>query len=179
MNLVQQSPDVYVAPGPISKIGSKEIALLKSAAMASPRGRVRVNLHPTREDRLHEMFIAIRPDSYIHPHKHLDKSEAFHVVYGAVDIVIFDDLGEILEILELAAGDAQRSFYYRLSSPFYHTLVVRTDVLVVHEITNGPFVPGATLLAPFAPTEDDRDRAAHYRTNLMRRIAELSEVGQL
>jgi cupin fold WbuC family metalloprotein len=154
VNLIKKSLDVYSAPGPIASIGQKEIEYLRSELKGNVKGRVRINLHPDNTDTLHEMFIAIRPDSYIRPHKHPNKSEAFHIVYGEVDIVIFKDCGSIQQIVPLAAGSSSKAFYYRMSKPFFHTLMVKSDLLVVHEITNGPFESHGTDFATFAPSED-------------------------
>jgi len=170
MNLVRESDDVFVACGPITTIGPGEIAFLKSAAAASARGRVRINAHPNAGDSLHEMFIAIRPDSYIRPHKHPGKSEAFHLVYGTVDIIIFDDSGEISECVPLSTDPQEGAFYYRLSVPRFHTLRIKSDLLVVHEITNGPFRPAETVYAPFAPDGTDLEAATTYRTALAARL---------
>jgi len=167
--LLRRSPEVYVAAGPIAMIGPEEIQFLEKALAESARGRVRINLHPSDEDRLHEMFIAISPGSYIQPHRHLGKSEAFHLVHGAVDIVAFDDEGEISDVVQLSAL-GPRAFYYRLSAPLYHTVVVRSEILVFHEITNGPFRPEQSDLAAFAPDERDAVAARSYVAELHRRI---------
>jgi cupin fold WbuC family metalloprotein len=155
LNLIKKSSEVYMAPGPVASIGCEAIEFLRREVAASARGRVRINLHQSSADSLHEMFIAIRSDSYIRPHKHPNKSEAFHIVYGEVDIVIFEDFGNIRQIVSLAAGSGKKAFYYRMSEPFFHTLLIRSDMLVVHEITNGPFVKDGTVFGTFAPNEDD------------------------
>lgn len=154
MNLIRQNSEVYSAPGPIASIGSREIDFLKREVAVNKKGRVRINLHQGDDDLLHEMIIAIRPDSYIRPHKHPGKSEAFHVVYGAVDIVVFEDNGEILDVVSLAAQNETMAFYYRMSSPYFHTLIINSDILIVHEITNGPFVKEGGQFGSFAPPED-------------------------
>ena len=154
MNLIKKTAELFVATGPIASIGYEEIACLRNELAGNARGRVRINLHPDNADTLHEMFIAIRPDSYIRPHKHPHKSESFHIVYGDVDIVIFEDNGSIQQVVPLAAGSISKAFYYRMSKPFFHTLVIQSDLLVVHEITNGPFIKDGTAFADFAPAED-------------------------
>lgn len=154
MDLIKKAADVYIAPGPIASIGHDEIDYLRSELKGNAKGRVRINVHPDSADSLHEMFIAIRPDSYIRPHKHPNKSEAFHIVYGEVDVVIFDDDGSVRQVVPLAAGSSSKAFYYRMSKPFFHTLMIKSDILVVHEITNGPFVKEGTAFADFAPAED-------------------------
>jgi cupin fold WbuC family metalloprotein len=173
MALVQKSPDLFVAEGPVAAVGASELDALKAAVKASPKGRARINAHPDSEDALHEMIIAIDPASYIRPHKHPGKSEAFHIIEGEVDIVVFKDDGEIDRVVQLGAPGSGRSFYYRMSKPFFHTLVIRSEILIVHEITNGPFRPEATIFAEFAPEQSDILKAEAYQAELVRRVAAL------
>ena len=175
MALVQKSPDVFLAEGPISTIGSSELETLKAAVKASAKRRARINTHPDGADTLHEMIIAIEPSSYIRPHKHPGKSEAFHIVEGEVDIVVFKDDGEIDQLVRLGAPGSGRSFYYRMSQPFFHTLIVRSDVLIVHEITNGPFRPEETIFADFAPDDSEPRNCEAYQAELIRRVAALQD----
>ncbi len=172
MNLIRHSDEVYLTRGPIATIGQDEVTFLKSAVTASPRGRIRINAHPAPTDGLHEMFIAIKADSYIRPHKHPGKSEAFHMVYGDVDIVVFDDSGEIDQIVQLSTDPARGAFYYRMSEPHFHTLYIRSDLLIVHEITNGPFRAAETALAQFAPDENDLTAVTAYRDALAHRVTD-------
>jgi len=170
MRLIKKSPELYLADGDISSIGKKEIDLLKAAVAATPLKRVRINLHPSNEDSLHEMFIAIQKGSYIRPHKHPNKSEAFHTVYGSAQVIIFNDEGDIKQVVHLDAENANKPFYYRMSKPYFHTLLVESELLVVHEITNGPFVPGGTLFAPFAPDETNPAAIASFHEKLATQI---------
>ena len=173
MALVQKSPEVFLAEGPISAIGESELNALRAAVKASAKRRARINAHPDGEDALHEMIIAIDPTSYIRPHKHPGKSEAFHIIEGEVDIVVFTDEGEIDRIVPLGPPGSGRSFYYRMSTAFFHTLIIRSDVLIVHEITNGPFRPSATVFADFAPDDREAEKAAAYQAELLRRVTAL------
>jgi cupin fold WbuC family metalloprotein len=176
MALVQKSPEVFLAEGPISEIGQSELDTLKAAVDASAKRRARINAHPNGDDALHEMIIAIDSSSYIRPHKHPGKSEAFHIVEGEVDIVVFDDDGRIDRVVPLGAPGSGRSFYYRMSMPFFHTLIIRSDILIVHEITNGPFRPEGTVFADFAPEDSETEKAAAYQADLVRRVAALQDA---
>jgi cupin fold WbuC family metalloprotein len=173
MALVQKSPEVFLAEGPIAAVGEGEIARLKAAVKASSKGRARINAHPDGNDALHEMIIAIDASSYIRPHKHPGKSEAFHIIEGEVDIIVFKDNGEIDCVVPLGAPGGGRSFYYRMSKPFFHTLIIRSNVLIVHEITNGPFRPEATVYADFAPEDSESQNTVAYQADLVRRVAAL------
>jgi cupin fold WbuC family metalloprotein len=178
MAVVQKSPEVFLAEGPIATIGSEDIEVLRQAVGKTPKRRVRINAHKDNDDELHEMIIAIEPGSYIRPHKHPGKSEAFHVIEGEVDIVVFSDDGNIERIVSLAAKGGRHPFYYRMSTADFHTLIIRSDLLVVHEITNGPFVPTGTIYAAFAPDEADTVPAALFQANLLRRVAAMQKAPQ-
>jgi len=172
MNLTKLNEEVFRSADSIVKIGGEEIAFLKKCARINKRHRARICAHKTNEDALHEMLIAISAKSYIHPHKHLGKSESFHIVDGIVDVVVFDELGEIVEIIELGDARSGRNFYYRLTESVFHTLLIHTDFLVVHEVTNGPFLRERTVLADFAPPEEQVAEASAY----ISKVAERAEA---
>jgi cupin fold WbuC family metalloprotein len=165
--------EVFVAQAPIVRAGPRAIAFLKRQATANPRGRARICAHRSSDAPLHEMLIVISARSYIRPHKHLRKSESFHIVEGSVDVVMLDDAGEVIEVIELGDASTGRDFYYRLSDSVFHTLVIHGDFLVVHEVTDGPFVKEETVLAPFAPGEEQRDAARDYMNGIARRSRQL------
>jgi len=171
MNLRKVNDEVFIALDSIVKIGQDELAFLKRQAATNQRKRARICAHKTNDDALHEMLIAISAKSYIHPHKHLGKSESFHIVDGIVDVVVFDGFGEIVEIIELGDARSGRNFYYRLSESAFHTLLIRSDFLVVHEVTNGPFLREKTVLADFAPPEEQVAQAGAYISKVAERAA--------
>ena len=166
MKLRKLSEEVFVTDEPIVRLGKNDLDLLKYQARTSPRKRARICAHNTSEDPLHEMIIAISSDSYIHPHKHSGKSESFHIVEGEVDVVIFNEEGKIEDVIFMADRDSGQNFFYRLSQPLFHTLLVRTEYLVVHETTNGPFDPSHSIMASFAPLEEMKEQVKDYLEHL-------------
>lgn len=170
--------EIFVAQEPIVVLGDEETTFLKQQAMQSPRQRARICAHKTNDDTLHEMLIAITADSYIHPHKHLDKSESFQIVEGIVDVVVFDDSGAITNVIALGSQGSGRSFYYRLSESRFHTLIIHSKILVVHEVTNGPFDKEQTIQALFAPLETDGDAARDYMKRLCKAAANFNRSTQ-
>ena len=170
MRLEQKSPEVFLSLDDIASIGQKEIDLLKTSVEKSALGRVRINLHPSSDDTLHEMFIVIKHGSYIRPHKHPNKSEAFHLVHGEVLVVIFTDEGDIHKVVHLKANSPDKPFYYRMSKPYFHTVIILSDILIMHEITNGPFIPGGTLFASFAPDDKNAQAIQAFQSQLQQRI---------
>jgi hypothetical protein len=74
-------------------------------------------------------------------------------------------------VIRLGAPGSGRCFYYRLSESAFHTLLIRSEFLVVHEVTNGPFDPDRTMLAPFAPPEDRPEAVRSYMTRVGDQVA--------
>jgi cupin fold WbuC family metalloprotein len=174
MKLRKINDEVFVAPGPIIRLGGEDVDFLKRQASLNPRGRARICAHSDNEDAVHEMVIAISSSSYIRPHRHIGKSESFHIVEGSVDIVMFDDGGGIADVIELGDRNSGRDFFYRLSESRFHMPLSRTDVLVIHEVTNGPFDRNRTIFAPFAPAEDQIDEVRRYMSKISATVAQVA-----
>ena len=162
MPFKEKSAEVYVADGEIVEAGPREVAFLKSKLASAPRGRVRLCAHRDGSDPLHEMLIALDKRTYIRPHKHLAKSESFHVIEGVVDVVLFSDDGKIARVLALGDPASGRNFFYRLAGPAFHTLIIRSEILIIHETTNGPFRQGDAIFADWAPEESQTAQAKAY-----------------
>jgi cupin fold WbuC family metalloprotein len=171
MNLHKLNDEVFIARDPIVHFGDEEVAFVKRQAHASPRRRARICAHRTNDDALHEMLIAISSASYIRPHRHVEKSESFHVVDGIADVAILDDNGNVTDVIALGPPASGRAFFYRLSESAFHTLLIRSDVLVIHEVTNGPFAPERTIVAPFAPSEERTEDVRRYMQQLSEQVA--------
>ena len=157
MSLKVISPEVLLAEGPVSCLGRNDIERVKAMALASPKRRARICAHPDNDDTLHEMLIVTAKGAYFQPHKHLGKSESFHMIEGRLSVVFFDDEGAVSDTVHLGGSEDDRSFYYRLSAPLFHTVITETDLAVFHETTNGPFQPEDTVYAPWAPSEKDSE----------------------
>lgn len=157
--LSKKSNDVYITTQSVVQWSEAHIYFLIDALQNSSRGRVRICAHQTNDSLLHEMIIAINQDSYIRPHRHPYKTESFHVIDGCADVVIFTEEGKIQQVIKLGEGGA---FYYRLSAPLFHTLVIHTPTFIIHEITNGPFDESGSQYANFSPHEDQLEEVQNY-----------------
>jgi cupin fold WbuC family metalloprotein len=164
------NPHVAIVTSDITELRARHIDWLEDAARASPRHRARICAHRQDSDAVHEMLIAITDQSYVRPHRHVGKSESFHVVRGCCDVVVFDEQGAIEKVVALGPPDSGRAFFYRLDSSRFHTLVLRTPLLVIHEVTKGPFVAGDSIAAPFAPEESDTQTGALWMQALHQQI---------
>jgi len=162
----EHKSEVLYASDPIVQVDRADIEAMVARAEQNPRRRIRLCAHKDTRDTLHEMLIVHTSDTYVRPHKHLAKSEAFHVICGTFDVVLFDEAGKIVAVVPMGDYASGRKFYYRLADPLYHTLLIHSDRIVFHEITNGPFDRADTLFAPWSPDIDDGDAAREFMKKL-------------
>jgi cupin fold WbuC family metalloprotein len=162
MKMRVESPEVIYAGEGIVTVDADAIARLKQDASRNPRRRIRLCAHSGVDDRLHEMLIVHERSCYVRPHKHIGKSESFHVIEGDVDVVVFDEAGAVTDVIRMGTFASGKPFFYRIADPLYHTLLIRSGVLVFHETTNGPFRREETVFAPWAPDESNLDLVEQF-----------------
>ena len=174
MRIRKLNDEVIYTEDQVVQIKSSDIQWLKKQAEGNLRKRARLCTHHNTEDLLHEMLIVHAHDTYIRPHKHHGKSESFHVIEGLVDVVLFDENGNVIEMIQMGNYESGMMFYYRILNPIYHTLLIRSNVLVFHETTTGPFNPMDTIFAPWSPKVEDPAACEAFMSNLSNKVSALS-----
>ena len=165
--LAIKSSEVLVCTDEIVALRRPAVDELTAMAARSQKRRARICAHKDDSAGIQEMIILINRESYVSPHRHANKCESFHLIEGCADIAVFKDDGAIERVIPFSQDQA---FFYRLDTRRYHTIVVRSENIIFHEVTNGPFVRNATEYAPFAPMEGASDVEA-YRRKLDGQIA--------
>lgn len=140
---------------PVIEVGQDWIDRLKQEARGELLRRSRLCLHHGNDAPLHEMVIVHHHESRTRPHRHIGKSESLHCIEGELDVVFFDDVGRPNRVIRLGSPAAGRTLLYRIDAPLWHTVLVRSEYAVIHEVTDGPFDPTAGEFAPWAPAEPD------------------------
>jgi len=162
----KESDEVYYADCGIVRIGLGDLDELKRIALGNPRRRARLCTHGAPSDLLHEMFIVHARDAYVRPHRHLLRREGMTVLEGEADMILFNDDGKVTGVSPMNT----KQFYQRMNIPIYHMQLIRSDVLVFHEATSGPFDRVGTEFAPWSPSDDDRPAVSDYIHQLEREI---------
>lgn len=169
ISIYKESDEVLYPEEDLVTLSASDLEELKRLALLNPRRRIRLCAHRNPQDSLHEMFIIHTNDCYVRPHKHLGKIESMAILEGEVDVVLFDENGDIERVIEMGEPSSGRLFYYRLDNPIYHTLLIRTQFLVFHEITEGPFIREMTEFPDWAPLESEEgflkaieSKVSHY-----------------
>jgi cupin fold WbuC family metalloprotein len=145
---------VYYNTEPIAEVQSDWCDRLKINAIESDKKRARLCLHHTAGDPLHEMIVVFHKDAVIAPHRHHGKSESFHVIFGELDVLLFDEEGRPSRVVSMGDPASGKSFVYRLSVPTWHSVIVRSEFAGIHEVTDGPFRLEDSDFAPWAPAGD-------------------------
>ena len=86
-------------------VAPTDIEALVEAARVAPQGRARLILHSTREDSLHEMVIALPPDSCDHPHINFKSGKSFLALSGQFALICFSNDGSQIKPVVLSAVD--------------------------------------------------------------------------
>lgn len=155
LHLLKKSEEVYYATDDIVTFSQSHIDFLKSNMHNSKTGRIRICAHKSPDDRIHEMLIVFDNKSYIRPHKHIGKTESFHIIEGSIDVVLFDEKGSVTGVIKLDSQDPASHLFYRLTSPQFHTVLINSDHAVMIETTDGPFNKEDSVFAPWSPGDKD------------------------
>lgn len=156
----------------IVRVDRAEMDRLKELAELNARRRMRLCTHRNLEDAVHEMLIVHTSDTYVRPHKHLNRGESFHILEGQADSVFFDDNGRVRDVIAMGDYRSDLCFYYRLDQPIYHTLLIHSPHLLFHEATSGPFDPKQTVFAPWSPADQCTEEVQSFMRKLKQDVAD-------
>ncbi len=145
---------VFYNTDDVAEVGLVWYDKLKRHALEANMKRARLCLHHSPDDPLHEMIICFHRDAVIRPHRHSTKTESYHIVFGELDVVLFDDDGQPTRVVRMGDGVGKTSIY-RLSAPVWHSAIIRSEYAAIHEVTNGPFRAEDNEFAPWAPEEPE------------------------
>jgi cupin fold WbuC family metalloprotein len=121
------------------------LLLLKKEADLSPRKRALKQLHSSHDEELHTMINVFKKGTYVRPHNHfiktksgktVRKGESFLAIEGKGKILLFDEKGNISEILLL---NAEEKTMVWLSAKQCHTIVALSDYFIIFENKTGPW----------------------------------------
>lgn len=171
VNFTEFNEEVLITTDSIANVTKDDVQWLKRKALANTRERVRLCAHRSNDDAVHEMLIVHTKGTYVPPHKHPGKSESFHMIEGDLDVVVFDNDGNILQVINMGEYGSGSRFYWRLSDSNYHMVIPRSEVVVFHETTSGPFIlETSKSLAPWCPDEQDKQGQLEFTTDVEARL---------
>ena len=165
------SEEAYQCKDRIVYLRRSDIDRLKSDVPLTRRKRIRILVHPGTDHALHEMLVVYTKATYVRPNLHLGKDESLHILEGEADFVFFDQNGVVIKVVELSASDPAKDFFIRVPQGVFHTIIMNSEMLVIHEATPGPFLPKETVWAPWAPIDSDLDVCERFSASLQNQLA--------
>lgn len=151
-------------------INYKDVNVLKDYASEVISKRSRYCLHSSCDDEIQEMIIAFYKKSYIRPHKHVNKTESYHIIEGELVVCFFNDRGDIIEKIFLGSYNQSKTFFYRLASDKWHSVIPISDYVVIHEVTKGPYNLNETLFPPWAPLNHENEKIEAFLNRIRTKI---------
>lgn len=156
----------------LSFYSKKEITVIDSGILSELRRiglekgeNVRISLHNSVDDDLHNMMIFQHNGTYTRPHKHILKSETYHIIEGNAVLVVFNEDGTVRERIDMAIG---KTLLCRVGKNCYHTIVPTTEYVIFHESRPGPFLRESdSIFAPWSVEPSEKEMAMGFINTLL------------
>jgi cupin fold WbuC family metalloprotein len=100
------------------------------------------------------MVIRLEYNSYIAPHRQLDKSKSYIQLKGKMYLLFFNEFGELHEATLLGAWGKETSIV-RFDASVWHTILPIRGATVYVESIQGPYKLNGTDFADWAPPVND------------------------
>ena len=120
--------------------------------------------HDRDEAILHRMLNAIKPKSYIVPHRHLrdPKEETIIILKGSLGCVCFNDDGSIIQDSVCYLSPKSSQIGVDLRAGVWHTIFALEPDTAVFEVKSGPYTKSIDKeFATWAPSENSEESLAY------------------
>jgi len=147
----------------IKIIRNTELNNLANSAANSERRRLHLNVHDSLDASVQRLFIATEPDTYMRPHRHPEphKWEFLTVLTGEIDLLIFDDEGNLTQREILSQTDVRA---VEIPPNIWHAYVCKGSKTIVLEIKEGAYTPTkAEDFAPWTPAENSIEASEYLQ----------------
>lgn len=146
----------------MKKLSFSQLADLSDQARQSPRMRMNHNIHTDLSDSIQRLAIAMEPETYIRPHRHMQTFEMLTALKGRFIVLIFDDEGVVVDRMVLGETESV------IETPVggWHAVQSLDKDAVIFEVKYGPYMPAKEEdFAPWSPKPEDeqyKDLMAWY-----------------
>lgn len=177
-SFIKEADGVYYTNSTLPLINTYTIAFLKESALKSKLKRARLCLHLHKTDIQHDMVIVVHRDSYVAPHRHLSQSETFILIEGNVNLLVFEENGDINNVINMKSFDNHdnNTFFYRMSKNIFHSLSLNSEFVVFIESTLGPFDLTQREHASWAPNHNDFNLGLKFIKNIVEKNITLNNL---
>ena len=148
-------PEVIKNSEELLFINNELVDQIIGEAKQSQRHMARLLMHFDHEDPVQEMLIAMGRDCAVMPNRSPGRSESLQIVKGELLLIVFDDNGKVVSRVKMGPAGSDKVFLYRLSSTPWHTMIPLSEIVIVHEVIEGPFSNSSDPMPDWVPENPD------------------------
>ena len=168
-----ESPEVLYYNQNELLVNKKILDYLKQKSKKNKKKIIRLCVHKSKKDKIHEMFIIFPRNYFCFPHKHPNE-ESILVIKGYADIIIFKNNGDIKNIINLGDFSTNKIFFYKFRKNTIHLLIVKSKYFYFKEVTKGPFKKKNMSKPLWCPTENKKEISKFLKI-LKKKISEYKQ----
>ena len=120
-------------------LDTKFLDELTEKAKESPRLRMNYNLHDSLESKAQRLFNGLEPGTVLPIHRHVETSETYILIRGALRVTSLDDNKNVIESVELNLNRGM--FGFQIPANTWHKVEVMESGTVIFEVKDGPYTP--------------------------------------
>lgn len=137
-----------------------------SQAKVNPRLRMNYNFHASMDEPVHRMLNALEPDTYLPPHRHVDKEETYLLLRGSMWVIFYDNYGNVTD--KVLLNPLEGKYGLEIPSGTWHSIIVLESGTVIFEIKKGPYSPlPPEDIASWAPAPSDVKGAEAFMNKML------------
>ena len=137
-------------------ITDKDLSNLKAK---EEKGKNRYCTHKYITDNIHEMMIFHKKDTVILPHQTCN--ESYLILEGELDLLIYNELNEPVQLVEMGAYGKNKVVYFRLDPPRYRAVRLVSDTLFF-EVKQGPLRKESTIWADWGTAHELKNQVLQF-----------------
>ena len=165
---IKAKSKTYFYQGGVATIKPVELQQLLDDAARDPMKKARFCMHPSPEYPINHMIIASHYNTYVNPHLHHHSSVFYHMIQGAMRLIIFDDDGRVKEWYPLAAGQPDTAQFASHNPGVWHAHVYMSEWTIFSESVLSSAGAENSVDAPWGP--DETEQAKQDFMNRMRNL---------
>lgn len=120
-------------------LDTKFLDELTAKAKENPRLRMNYNLHDSLDSKAQRLFNGLEPGTVLPTHRHVETSETYILVRGALRVTLLDDDKNVIETAELNLNNGV--FGLHIPANTWHKVDVLESGTVIFEVKDGPYTP--------------------------------------
>lgn len=119
-------------------IDEELLHMITAEAKASERKRKNYNFHDSLDAPCQRLLNALEPDTVVPTHRHLQTAETYIIVSGSLEVVFYNDRGEVTDSVVLSQKSGNRGVHIPVGQ--WHSIKVLESGTVIFEAKDGPYM---------------------------------------